>query len=84
MYTPSLDQGCIKGVMREQILKLGAQIGLKTIQKEIKLEELYDADEIILTNTIQGLRSVTQIRGNAKVYNQKMRRRLLTVLNTSL
>lgn len=84
LYTPSLDQGCIKGVMREQILKLGAQIGLKTIQKEIKLEELYDADEIILTNTIQGLRSVTQIRGNAKVYNQKMRRRLLTVLNTSL
>ena len=84
LYTPSLDQGCIMGVMRKQILKLSNTLGMTSVEKSITIRELYEADEIFLTNVIQGLRSVHQIRSKSKIYGQKIRKDLLNLLNTSL
>ena len=62
IYTPSLEEGCIAGVMRRHILqKLKAYYTL--IETEISLEELMEADEVFLTNAIRGIRWVEKFEG---------------------
>ena len=55
VYTPSLDQGCINGVMRRHIIN-----HFPVKEKTIGLAELHDADEIFLTNVIRGIQPVTR------------------------
>ena len=56
LYTPPLSQGCVDGVMRKQIIKLAPLLGLKTSENISIAESLIlDADEVFLTNAIQGI-----------------------------
>lgn len=65
IYTPSLDEGCIAGVMRKNIIN---QLGKNNVHvKEVKLtvENLFNADEVFLTNSIyemQWVRSIAEKR----------------------
>jgi branched-chain amino acid aminotransferase len=62
IYTPSLEEGCIAGVMRRHIFqKLKAHHTI--IETEINLEELMEADEIFLSNAIRGIRWVEKFEG---------------------
>jgi branched-chain amino acid aminotransferase len=61
IYTPPLFDGCIAGVMRSfvisEIKKLNYSISEKTISKQ----ELLNADEVFLTNSIYNIRWVSQV-----------------------
>ncbi len=48
-FTPPLSEGCVAGVMREVLLEQNS-----VIEKFCTKEDLRNADEIILTNAIQG------------------------------
>lgn len=58
LFTPPLTDGCINGIMRIQIIKLATQLNISCIEKSMSIDDVLNADEILLTNTIQGIRVV--------------------------
>ncbi len=78
--TPPITDGCLNGILRKQLVLI-----LKTMQ-DFKLEEasispfeLQKADEIFITNTIQGIVSITKYR--KKEFGNEMAKQLLPKLN---
>lgn len=61
LYTVPLFEGCVSGVMRKWILRKSSEMGENIIQKALTLSELHLADEIFITNAIQGVRWVQHI-----------------------
>jgi len=72
IYTPSLAEGCIAGIMRSFIITALRRINVQVIEKEITIEELLHADEVFLTNSIYNLRWVKGI-DNSVYSNEKTR-----------
>lgn len=59
IFTPPLSDGCVAGVMREVIIELLKNNGITVVDNySIDIEALFDADEIFLTNSINGIRWV--------------------------
>lgn len=82
IYTPSLGEGCIDGVMRKQIIRLAKQHNIKTTEQEITLYDLNDAEEIFLSNAIKGIIWVKQFDG--KQYSNELSRKLAEFLNDDI
>ena len=62
--TPSLDQGCVAGVMRRWILEnSGAPFNIQ--EQALETADLEQADEIFLTNAVRGLVRVESFAGRA-------------------
>jgi branched-subunit amino acid aminotransferase/4-amino-4-deoxychorismate lyase len=79
LLTPSLDQGCVEGIMRLQILRLAADMGVKCIETPLLEEDLLEADECFLTNAITGIRWV--VAYSHKRYYNKTANMLIAALN---
>ncbi|HEX2629618.1 MAG TPA: aminotransferase class IV [Chitinophagaceae bacterium] len=62
LLTPSLTEGCVKGVMRRKLLEEAPAFGWKVKEAPILLNDLLMADEIFLTNSTNGLRWVKNFR----------------------
>lgn len=62
IITPALTEACVDGVMRKYLL---GKINVE--ENEVTIEDILNADEVFLTNTIKGIRWVKQIQD--KVYN---------------
>jgi branched-chain amino acid aminotransferase len=81
IYTPPLSDGCVAGVMRRWIIeKLHA--GFKIIEKEISMDELENADEVFLTNSIKGIRWVKQFRN--KEYKNRLVKQIFVSVKQQL
>jgi branched-chain amino acid aminotransferase len=81
--TPPLSDGCLKGVLREQVIKIISDLDYYTIQEAtISPFELQKADAIFITNVIQGINSVTRYR--KKTYSDDLARDLINLLNTKI
>lgn len=65
LLTPDLTQAGVSGVMRRFIMDtLAPQLGLAPTIKHLTLNDLYDADEVFLSNSIFGVWPVTKLVGN--------------------
>ncbi|MGE0077238.1 MAG: aminotransferase class IV [Bacteroidales bacterium] len=65
IYTPSLAEGCIPGVMRENVCRIAPTLGFEiNNQVAFSTKTLNDCDEIFLTNSINGIRWVLGIKQN--------------------
>lgn len=62
IFTPSLHQGCINGVMRRFLIEKLKQAGYRVHQTEISEHDLFDADEVFLTNSVFDIRWVEHFR----------------------
>ncbi|MBT8244700.1 MAG: aminotransferase class IV [Winogradskyella sp.] len=81
--TPPLEDGCLKGVMRRQILSLLQNNPNYTIEEaSISPFELQKADELFITNTIVGIQSIGQYR--KKKYGNSVAQDILRSLNVKL
>lgn len=81
--TPSLEDGCLKGVMRKQILEILAKdVNLFIEEASISPFELQKADELFITNVIQGIIPITQYR--KKKYGNEFAQKVVTKLNAKL
>ncbi|GAB5563768.1 MAG: aminotransferase class IV [Winogradskyella sp.] len=61
--TPPLEDGCLKGVMRKQVLEiLSKDVNLFVEESSISPFELQKADELFITNVIQGIVPITKYR----------------------
>jgi branched-subunit amino acid aminotransferase/4-amino-4-deoxychorismate lyase len=83
IYTPPIEQGCIAGVMRDFIFNITKQTALQINDKTTISENiLLDADEIFLTNAIEGIRWVGAFRNRR--YFSKTAQLLCAELNKKL
>jgi branched-chain amino acid aminotransferase len=62
IFTPALHQGCVSGVMRRFLLEQLKENGYRIHQGEVSEEDLLDADEVFLTNSIYDMRWVKQYK----------------------
>ncbi|MBL4862053.1 MAG: aminotransferase class IV [Crocinitomicaceae bacterium] len=79
LYTPGLEEGCLAGTMRMQIINLALQNGIKVYECNILPQNLLAADEMFLTNAIKGITWVSGFR--TKRYLSNTARTLTELLN---
>jgi branched-chain amino acid aminotransferase len=79
LYTPALAEGCINGVMRKVILDLAAKARIYVYETELKPNDLIRADEIFLTNAVQGIQWIGAYK--SKRYFNKVSKTLIDALN---
>ncbi len=80
IYTPALSEGCIEGVMRQAILQLAKENNMEIIENTLlTTDNLLQADEIFLTNAVQGIRWVAAFQ-NRRYFN-KISKYLTFLLN---
>ena len=75
LITPPLHSGCINGVMRKFLLNKKNINGLKIIEDNISLSDLFNADEIFFTNVISCISWVKKFRN--KEYSNVLSKKLL-------
>lgn len=81
--TPPLEDGCLKGVMRKQILELLAKDPNVIVEEaSISPFELQKADELFITNVIKGIVPITKYR--KKEYRSDFAQSLVAKLNAKL
>jgi len=81
--TPPLSDGCIKGVMRKQIIDIIKLMPEFTLEEaSISPFELQKADEIFITNVIIGIQPITKYR--KKEFENKVAKNLLGKLNVKI
>lgn len=79
--TPPTSDGCLKGILRTQLLRLLEKLEEYEVREEsISPFELQKADEIFITNVITGIQPITKYK--KKTYNKSVAKRLLGVLNS--
>jgi len=79
LYTPTLESGCVNGVMRSYILGLLPE---RAEEREIEVEELMNADEVFMTNAVKGVQWVKELHG--KVFGNNEARQITDLINNSL
>jgi branched-chain amino acid aminotransferase len=79
LYTPGLEEGCLAGTMRMQVINLAISHGIKVYECSILPQNLLAADEIFLTNAIRGIVWVGGYR--TKRYFNVIARKIQSFLN---
>lgn len=82
LYTPSIDEGCMNGVMRKQIIKMAKTMNINVFEGIINGSMLLQADELFLTNAITGPKWVSSYR--QKRFFNKMTKEIVDCLNQSV
>ena len=78
--TPPLEDGCLRGIMRKQLIEMLKKLENYTIEEtSISPFELQKADELFVTNAIMGIQPITKYR--KKTYANKVAKELLGKLN---
>ena len=69
LYTPPLSEGGIAGIMRKQVMSLATVNKILTFESSMNINTLMNADEVFLTNSINGIQWVGQFK--QKYYTNK-------------
>lgn len=81
--TPPLSEGCLKGIMRKQIIELVKKLEGYTLEETpISPFELQKADELFITNIIVGIQPITTYR--KKDFTSHVSKMLLEKLNIAI
>ena len=79
LYTPALSEGCVGGIMRMQVINLAISNGMLVYENPVQLQHLLSADEIIITNSVKGIRWIGQYK--EKRYYNNLANKLTDLLN---
>ncbi len=81
--TPPIEDGCLKGVLRKQLIEIIKLMDNFTIVEEsISPFEIQKADEMFITNVIAGIQPVTKYR--KKLFTKDVSKQLLQKLNVKV
>lgn len=72
ILTPKLDKGGLQGVMREKVIQVLRHKGKRILELKITENDLFDADEIFLTNAVKGIQWVVSF-GDKRYYSSRTR-----------
>lgn len=78
LYTPSLSDGCLGGVMRAQVINLALANGIKVYECSLNPQNLLAADELFFTNAVRGIRWVGTYR--TKRYTNRLSKTITDLL----
>lgn len=70
LYTPSLSDGCLGGIMRMQIINIALENNIKVYECSLTPQNLLTADELFFTNAARGVQWVGTYR--TKRYAHRM------------
>lgn len=62
--TPPLSSGCLEGVTRGLLLELAPPAGVPIVERTLRREDLYTADEIFISSTNRNLLGIAEIAGH--------------------
>jgi branched-chain amino acid aminotransferase len=80
LITPSIEDGCLNGIMRKQVLQVARKIeDIEVLEQPISPFDLQKADELFITNVITGIQPITKYR--KKEYKSDLSRILLEKIN---
>jgi branched-chain amino acid aminotransferase len=80
LLTPSLEIGCVQGIMRKQLIKIANQLNYKVDENTyLTKADLLKMDELFLTNAVSGIRSVTAYQNRR--YFKKNAQKMMVELN---
>ncbi len=79
LYTPALNEGCLDGVMRKLILENAPKHRINIYENAIMPNDLLRADEVFLTNSIQGVQWVGSYK-NKRYFNTSAKK-ILSFIN---
>ena len=79
LYTPGLEEGCLAGTMRMQVINMALQNGIKVYECSILPQNLLAADEVFITNAIKGINWIGGYR--TKTFSNAVARKLIISLN---
>ena len=83
LKTPPLTDGCLKGVLRTQLIKIIEKLPeLDLHESSISPFELQKADELFITNVIVGIQPITKYR--KKQFETKVAKTLIEKLNAAV
>ncbi|WP_042353303.1 aminodeoxychorismate lyase [Bacillus massiliigorillae] len=66
LYTPHICTGILPGITRRLIIRMAEKIGLQVQEGYYRVEELEQADEVFITNSIQEIVAVNELVGKAR------------------
>ena len=69
LYTPDLSQSGVNGIMRDMIIAAAGRNNIQLSIRNLTLEDLYEMEEIFISNSLMGIRSVNKIE--ASLYQQQ-------------
>ncbi len=58
LHTPAHGEGAVAGTMAQALLQYAAAHGIKVVAQQVSVTDLQQADEVLLTNAIYGMRWV--------------------------
>ena len=79
LFTPEIDTCGVQGTIRQEIIQLTKNMAIKLDQGHYTLEDLKDASEVFLTNSIFGIvpvASITSGNNTQWVYSQQTHQRI--------
>jgi len=79
LYTPPLEDGCVGGIMRMNVINTAIENGITVYENTLSPQNLLAADEIFLTNAIKGIQWVGGYR--SKRYFNKISKKILELIN---
>jgi branched-chain amino acid aminotransferase len=63
LITPSLESGVLPGITREAVLEIASASNIKTVERQVELKELIEAEEAFVTNSILELMPLVSVEG---------------------
>lgn len=82
IVTPSLQDGCLNGIIRKNLIEIIQRLDTHTLKEEsISPFDLQKADELFITNAILGIRPITKYR--KKNFETKIAASLIGKLNAA-
>ncbi|MDO8445743.1 MAG: aminodeoxychorismate lyase [Deltaproteobacteria bacterium] len=61
LFTPSVESGILPGITRKVVLEMAEKMGLEVSEFEIRPEEIYNADEAFLTNSLMEVMPLVEV-----------------------
>lgn len=69
IHTPMIDDGLLPGITRKKVIDISKEIGYYVLESHITLDDVEDADEVFISNSLLEIMPVNGI--NNRVYNIK-------------
>ena len=63
LITPDEESGCLPGVTRQAVIELASELGMDVAQREVQIEELLQANEAFVTNSLLELMPLGEVDG---------------------
>ena len=82
LYTPSLEDGCVGGIMRSVLIRTAMDHGVKVYEAALTPQTLLQADELFLTNAVRGIEWVSSYK--TKRYFHAMSEKLANWIQESV